>query len=96
MLHSLPLGTLTIEQQNAILQPISKEEVINYLNSIKSFKALGPDGFQPFFFKKYWEVVGDDVWQMVRDAFENGKVDGKLAKILVVLIPKFDPPTSFK
>ena len=29
---------------------------------MKSFKAPGPDGFQPFFFKHFWPLVGDDVW----------------------------------
>lgn len=42
------------------------------LKSIGSLKAPGPDGFQPIFFKTYWEVVGDDVTSMVRTAFESG------------------------
>ena len=36
---------------------------------MKSFRALGPDGFQPFFFKEYWDLVGEDLWRLVADAF---------------------------
>lgn len=64
--------------------------------SMKSFTAPGPDGFQPFFFKQYWEQVGDTVWKVVSEAFESGKVDERLLEILVVLIPKVNHPTSIK
>nr|KYP41643.1 hypothetical protein KK1_036966 [Cajanus cajan] len=33
--------------------------------SMKSFKAPGPYGFQPFFFKQYWPIVGDELWRTV-------------------------------
>ena len=39
------------------------EETRAALMSMKSFKALRPDGFQPIFFKQYWNVVGHDIWQ---------------------------------
>lgn len=64
--------------------------------SMKSYKSPGPDGFQPIFFKMYWEHVGDDVWCFVRKAFESGTFDAKAAETLLVLIPKGDRPTSFK
>ena len=59
---------------------------------MKSFKAPGPDEFQPFFFKKYWHIVGDDVWALVCDAFIYGSFDHKLSETLLVLIPKRDSP----
>lgn len=56
-----------------------------------SFKALGPDGFQPIFFKTYWEIVGnlgDCIHFMVKKAFESGTFKDELAETLIVLIPK--------
>lgn len=69
-------------------QPMIKEEVHKALVSIKYFNALGLDGFQPLFFLKYWDLLGDDFWKVVRDAFSLGKVDVtyKLIKKLIVNI----------
>lgn len=39
--------------------------------SMQSFKAPGPDGFQPFFFKQYWPIVGDELWRTVQGAFRD-------------------------
>ena len=71
---------------------VSKEEVWRAFCSMDSYKAPGPDGFQPLFFKKYWDIVGDEVWGTVRDAFSTGFIDSRLAETLIVLIPKVDPP----
>ena len=55
--------------------PVTKEEVRAGVMAMKSFKAPGPDGFQPLFFKHYWFMVGDEVWRLVRDAFLWGSFD---------------------
>lgn len=45
--------TLPCKGVNSLLAPVTKEEVFIALRSMKSLKAPGPDGFQPFFFKTY-------------------------------------------
>ncbi|KAJ6918495.1 hypothetical protein NC651_012672 [Populus alba x Populus x berolinensis] len=63
-----------------------------------SYKAPGKDGIQPLFFKQYWYVMGDDVWDLVRSAFvQYGSFDSDLSETLIVLIPKEERwPTTFK
>lgn len=76
--------------------PVSKEEVRVALMAMRSFSAPGPDGFQPFFFKKFRDVVGEDLWKVVSNAFETGTVDSTLLETLIVLIPKVESPTMVK
>ena len=45
------------ENSLLLLKLVSKDEVFKALRDTPSFNALGVDGFQPFFFKKYWHVV---------------------------------------
>jgi len=93
-LDALPM--ISDEGKAGLVRIVSKEEVYTALMQMESFKALGADGFHAFFFKKYWHIVGEDVWNMVREAFIHGSFDRKLAETLVVLIPKMDAPTSIK
>lgn len=55
-----------------LMPSVTKEEVFNSLNSMKPLKAPGPDGFHVLFFKQYWNIVGDDIWKFISDAFKNG------------------------
>lgn len=65
--------------------------------SLSSYKAPIVDGFQPIFFKNYWELVSNDVWQMVSSAFSFGSFDPTLlAETLTVSIPLVDAPMSLK
>lgn len=41
--------TIPSEGVEALLALVTKEEALYALQSMKSCKALGPDGFQPFF-----------------------------------------------
>ncbi|MCH84332.1 RNA-directed DNA polymerase (Reverse transcriptase), partial [Trifolium medium] len=79
-----------------LAKPVTKKEVFDALMNMKSYKAPGPDGFQPIFFKLFWQDVGDDMWKFVKSAFENGRYDKKICETLVVLLPKGDTQTSFK
>lgn len=57
---SLP-SIFSKEGRTALTKPVTKEEVHQALMSMKSYKAPGPDGFQPIFFKHFWDEVGDEV-----------------------------------
>lgn len=90
------IPSISEEEKATILLPVCKEEVLGALNTMKSFKAPGPDGFQVIFFKQYWSIVGNDIWKMVNDAFSSGRIDPSLSDTLVALIPKVDNPRTFK
>lgn len=79
-----------------LVQPVSKEEVWKALSSMQPFKSPGPDGFQEVFFKNFWHIVGDDVWHLVRDAFESRFFAADYSETLIALIPKVDVPSNFK
>lgn len=79
-----------------LIAPISMEEVRRAVTGMHSFKVPGSDGFQAFFYKQYWNIVGGDLHSMVAKAFQEGKVDPALFDTLLVLIPKVDNPCRFK
>lgn len=88
--------SISAEDRNDLVEPVSLEEVRRAVMAMNSFKAPGADGFQAFFFKQYWDILGDDLHAMVADAFSNGKGETSLLETLIVLIPKIENPLRFK
>jgi hypothetical protein len=64
---------------------------------MKPYKASGPDGFQCIFFKQYWHIVGDAIFNLVKIAFSIGHFDPNISKVNIsttVLLPhpQLPPP----
>lgn len=95
-LHSHLVPQLGEVGSGALMAPVSKEEVRAVVFSMKSYMAPGPDGFQPIFFKHFWRVVGDDLWNLVCNAFLTGHFEECLAETLIMLIPKVDNPMHLR
>jgi hypothetical protein len=53
-------------------------------------------GFNAYFFKQYWHIVGDDVFNLVQSAFHTGHFDPTISDRLIALIPKVDHPNTYK
>ena len=51
----------TPSTNDMLLQEFTKDEIKTALNSIGDLKAPGPDGMPAIFYKRYWELVGDQV-----------------------------------
>ncbi|GJY64314.1 pre-mRNA-splicing factor ATP-dependent RNA helicase DEAH7 [Tanacetum coccineum] len=71
-------------------KPITNEEIKRAMFGIGDDKARGPDGFTSAFFKKGWDVVGQDICKAVRDFFDNGKLLKEVNHTFLALIPKIE------
>jgi len=73
---------------------VSYAEVKNTLFSLHSNKSPGPDGFNAFFFKRAWHIVGDDVVAAVQSFFSSGHLLKEVNNTYIALVPKVPNPSS--
>ncbi|KHN39948.1 Retrovirus-related Pol polyprotein LINE-1, partial [Glycine soja] len=74
----------------SLLSPITKQDVWNVISGMDNNKALGPDGYNTLFFKKAWNIIGDDIFVVVNEFFMSGKLLKQIHHALIALIPKSD------
>lgn len=92
MLRERRFVGLTRQEEMDLNKTFSAEEVEKAVRAMGSFKAPGPDGFQPVFYQRCWETVGESVIRFVLLFFETGKLPENTNDALVVLIPKVLKP----
>ncbi|CAN1128508.1 Transposon TX1 uncharacterized 149 kDa protein [Linum perenne] len=51
-------------------------------------KASGPDGYNVYFFKHSWGLVGGDIMELVRGFFEKVELPPYVNSFILTLIPK--------
>ncbi|KAG7551702.1 Ribonuclease H domain [Arabidopsis thaliana x Arabidopsis arenosa] len=83
---------LSREEKEELSKPFSAGEVCVTVKSMGSFKAPGPDDFQPVFYQKCWETVGESVTRFVLGFFETGELPQSTNDALLVLIAKVAKP----
>jgi hypothetical protein len=54
---------VTQEQNEALMRPITQEEVDKAVKDMPSGKLPGPDGFTTDFFHDCWDLIKKEVWQ---------------------------------
>lgn len=59
--------------------PLSKE-IHPTVNSFKPVKSLGQDGLHPFFYQKYWNIVGNSIINLCKESFEKGWIPSEINK----------------
>lgn len=84
------------ETLNQLITPISAVEIKSTLFSIHPNRALGPDGFNGFFFQHNWHILGNDVIKAILESFENRSLLKQLNSTTLTLIPKTQNPTMLK
>lgn len=86
------VGTrVTPGMNDTLLLPITDNEIKDLFQMHPS-KSPGPDGMSPFFFQKYWSIVGVDVCLAVRNFLETGVLWQESNFTYLTLITKVKDP----
>ncbi|GJZ72422.1 RNA-directed DNA polymerase, eukaryota, reverse transcriptase zinc-binding domain protein [Tanacetum coccineum] len=83
---------LDMEEANNMVADVTNKEIKNAMFDIDNNKALGPDGFSAYFFKKAWDIIGKDVCDAFKEFFCNGKLLGEVNATIIALVPKCPTP----
>jgi len=70
------------------------EEIKEALFSIESTKTPIPDGFGAGFFKPYWELIKEDLYNCIKEFFTRGKLLWQVNHMFIALIPKIQNPSQ--
>ena len=76
------------EMNHTLDRPYIEEEVRVALFQMHPSKAPRPDDMSPFFFQKYWHIIGPDITTAVLSVLHSGKCLHKMNFTHIVLIPK--------
>lgn len=77
-----------------LVKPVIRDEIVVALSSIHSTKSPGPDGFNSYFFKFSWSIVGDDFVAAVQNFFKSGKMLKEINCTFITLLAKCDNPST--
>ncbi|KAK1321250.1 hypothetical protein QJS10_CPA03g00836 [Acorus calamus] len=81
-------ATLSAQEAAGLVGEVTEEEILDNLKRMKANGSPEPDGFNVFFFKHCWEIVGRDVVKAVQEFFLSGQLLKQLNHSFICLVPK--------
>ena len=85
---------VSMDDNIMLTSPITEEELCQALFQMQPDKSLGPDGFNPAFYQRFWHVCGDDIFQVVVYLLDRGYFPSNLIETNICLIPKSEDPDN--
>ncbi|XP_038982920.1 uncharacterized protein LOC120110939 [Phoenix dactylifera] len=72
----------------SLIRPVLAQEVQEAVWALAADKAPGPDGFPPFFFRKYWGIIHRGVVEAIQCFFAQAAMPEDWKATFITLIPK--------
>ncbi|XP_038972101.1 uncharacterized protein LOC103699848 [Phoenix dactylifera] len=76
------------DENTTLVRPMSAQEVQEAVWALAADKAPGPDGFPPFFFRRYWGIIRGAVVEAVQCFFTQAAMPEDWKATFITLIPK--------
>ena len=83
---------VTTDMNQILLRTYTTGEVRRALFQMHPLKSPEPDSMSPFFFQKYWHIVGPLVTEAILSVLNSGHLLHKINYTHFVLIPKKNDP----
>lgn len=81
-------GKVTEEMNRGLDRPFTSQKVVAALKQMDPLKAPDPDVLPALFFRRYWDIVRQNVVKAVSEILNKGAKVGNMETTLVALIPK--------
>lgn len=85
LLQDLP--QLTRNDKRSLDKPLRMDELTMAIKDLSSGKAPGLDGLTTEFYRKFWSVIGDDLFSVFLECLERG-TPVSLRRAVITLLPK--------
>ncbi|GJT03129.1 RNA-directed DNA polymerase, eukaryota [Tanacetum coccineum] len=82
------LKTITFDQQVDLERDVSNEEIKRAVWDCGTDKSPGPDGFSFGFYRRFWYLIENDVYDAVKYFFTYGVIPKGCNSSFIALIPK--------
>ena len=79
---------LTNFQKQALDMPLEFDELVQSLRQMKNGKCPGMDGISVDFYKCFFHVIGQDLFEAIQEAIETGHLHSSALLGVINLIPK--------
>lgn len=84
------------EAMNKDLEAIpTSQEVWDAIQNLPPDSAPGPDGFTGHFYRGCWDIVRNDVVEMVQGFFLGDRLYSTVKATMLILIPKVETPAAY-
>ncbi|WMV46970.1 hypothetical protein MTR67_040355 [Solanum verrucosum] len=90
------IPSMITEYQNQKLQAMpTKEELKQAIWSMSANSAAVPDGMSGMFFHSSWDIISDDLFNMIQLFFCGHSIPKFISHACLVLLPKVNHPNKF-
>lgn len=79
---------VTLEYNIMLMRQIEKTEVEEAIFQMEKGKAPGPDGFTIHFFQSCWDLFKEELWEVVEESRQTGRILRAFNATFLSLIPK--------
>nr|XP_018622849.1 uncharacterized protein LOC108943378 [Nicotiana tomentosiformis] len=83
------------EQNQELMKQTTRVEVKQAVFRLNGESARGPDGFADIFFHSCWDIIGDDILDMVKAFFNGQELPKFVTHTNLVLLPKKKEVNTF-
>jgi len=87
-------NSLSREDIDVLCKDITEEEIVDAVRQCGSTKSPGPDGYNFYFLKNNWEVVGPNIINAILNFQESGYIPRGCNTSFITLVPKQESPFS--
>ncbi|KAJ0442317.1 putative RNA-directed DNA polymerase [Helianthus annuus] len=84
---------INVDKAEIMIRTVSDDEIKTAFFDVGDDKAPGPDGYSAAFFKKSWQIIGEEVIFAIKDFFNSGRLLQEINHTFLALIPKVNSPT---
>jgi hypothetical protein len=84
------------EESLSLYSPVTLKELKDVIFHCKKEKSPGPDGWTVEFFTFFFDLIGEDLLEMVEESRRLGKIVGGLNATFLTLIPKANKPIPLR